>query len=117
MADAGETPSNYEVIIDYNRGVRELPPRNASNSSWVRTTVRRESSEFRATCWLNVASAYRFAPATPLPIAARRSRCTRRDRIASTPQSRVVASISTNSTSVFYEGRVAFEGSGPYAQL
>jgi len=26
MADAGETPSNYEVIIDYNRGVRELPP-------------------------------------------------------------------------------------------
>ncbi|ELY67479.1 MBL fold metallo-hydrolase [Natrinema versiforme] len=26
MADAGETPSNYEAIIDYNRGVRQLPP-------------------------------------------------------------------------------------------
>lgn len=26
MADAGEKPSNYEQIIEYNRGVRELPP-------------------------------------------------------------------------------------------
>ncbi|WP_222917974.1 rhodanese-like domain-containing protein [Natrinema sp. SYSU A 869] len=26
MADAGEKPSNYEEIIEYNRGVRELPP-------------------------------------------------------------------------------------------